>query len=171
MRRLLGDRDTPDEVATEVEVALEVLAMLRWLERRLPMLLDSGNIMIMMMTLDLKSTQHPCTNHAHSTQIMLTARWLKPHNYVQQAPAQLLHKQMTGDGEGQGMGSQEVRSSTVLDTATLSEAGQHCYGRASTQISVLSTFSYFNFYLTSRKAPLLVSVTTVSGCKTLKSTL
>lgn len=42
VRRLLGDRDTPEEVATEVEVALDVLAMLRWLERRLPMLLESG---------------------------------------------------------------------------------------------------------------------------------
>ena len=44
MRRLLGDRDTPEEVATEVEVALDVLAMLRWLERRLPMLLESGQV-------------------------------------------------------------------------------------------------------------------------------
>jgi hypothetical protein len=41
VKRLLGEREV-----TEVEVALELLAMLRWLERRLPMLLESASIEI-----------------------------------------------------------------------------------------------------------------------------
>lgn len=40
VKRLLGEQDNPEDVATEVE-ALEVLAMLRSLDRRLPMLPDS----------------------------------------------------------------------------------------------------------------------------------
>ena len=61
-----------------------------------------------------------------------------------------------------GMGS-----GTVLDPATLSEAAllwksEHLH---------ISAELFQLFYLTGRQAPLLVSVTTVSGYETLKSTL
>lgn len=46
VRRLLGERDRPDEVTMELdaEVALDKLATLRSLERRLPILPTGSNI-------------------------------------------------------------------------------------------------------------------------------
>ena len=64
--------------------------------------------------------------------------------------------------EGQGMGS-----GTVLDPATLSEAALLW----KSERSHISAELFQSFYLAGRQASLLVSVTTVSGYKTLKSTL